>query len=164
MAPGPWIPSRMKEICLPIMQQHDGGGNRPTSRSYSVPTSGQVPACRVPDGILQSHLPQPVNFALPIGFKGFLWCRVLKRAQDTASLGLTPNSITFSRQFKVVWSCRSPRATLMAITGAPSLRTRVGARVIRGRLPASMRLGCPGVVLRLRRRLPLGVAETKLPH
>jgi hypothetical protein len=42
----------------------------------------------------------------------------------------------------------------MAITGFPDFSTSAGLKVIRGRLPGAIQLGCPGQVLRLINRLP----------
>ena len=52
-----------------------------------------------------------------------------------------------------------PPATLIAMTGFPSRVTKVGVSVMRGRLPGWMQLGWPGVVFRLRRRLPRQVSR-----
>ena len=72
MATSPRVSCRMQEIILPIIQQHDGRRNRPTRSPNPVPTTGKVPDYRLPDGILQSHLPQPENLALPVRDKGVL--------------------------------------------------------------------------------------------
>ena len=66
MTARPRISCRMQEVGLPVMQQHDGSGNRPTRGGDPMPATSQIAAHCCRDGVLQGQLPESRNLALPV--------------------------------------------------------------------------------------------------